>query len=147
MRICLVIPSYSIVSFLSICFPNACVYLNPWLNVIQGIALATFFLLLCDYISTESHQRDAFFANVELWNKKTQEPIDGPALYQVIIYLSFYYFMRWMRGSLPILENLDVCHSITTPLSALSQHSLLLLPKLPKSTVWVAISHTLLIYG
>lgn len=82
MRICLVIPSYSIVSFLSICFPNAYVYLNPWLNVIQGIVLATFFLLLCDYISTDSRQRDAFFANVQLSNKK-QEPIDAPGLYQV----------------------------------------------------------------
>ncbi|KUL90064.1 hypothetical protein ZTR_02843 [Talaromyces verruculosus] len=81
MRICLVIPSYSIVSFLSICFPNAYVYLNPWLNVIQGIVLTTFFLWLCDYISMDPHQRDAFFANVQLSNKK-QEPIDAPGLYQ-----------------------------------------------------------------
>lgn len=88
MRICLVIPSYSIASFLSICFPNAYVYLNPWLNVIQGIALASFFLLLCDYISTDSHQRDAFFANVQLSSKK-QEPIDA-VLYQVSPIFTFF---------------------------------------------------------
>ena len=82
MRICLVIPTYSILNLLSISFPSAYVYIEPWLNVSEGIALATFFLLLCNFISTDSYQRDAFFSGVQLQDKKG-EPIDGPAMYRV----------------------------------------------------------------
>lgn len=84
MRMCLIIPFYSVFSFLSICFPGAYVYINPWLDVVQGICLANFFLLLCDYISTDPRQREAFFATVGLPpDKKSQEPIDGVVWYQV----------------------------------------------------------------
>ncbi|EED21836.1 transmembrane protein, putative [Talaromyces stipitatus ATCC 10500] len=83
MRLCLIIPVYSIVSFLCICFPNAYVYLDTWLDVVQGDLLTTFFLLLCDYISTDPYQREAYLAKVDLpLNKKTQQPVDAVAWYQ-----------------------------------------------------------------
>ncbi|OJJ47327.1 hypothetical protein ASPZODRAFT_16007 [Penicilliopsis zonata CBS 506.65] len=83
MRISLIIPIYSILSFLSICFPNAYVYLDAWLNFFEGIALVNFFLLLCDYLSTDPEQRNAFFAQVDLpADKKTKKPVNGLDLYR-----------------------------------------------------------------
>ncbi|KAF4339938.1 hypothetical protein FBEOM_6163 [Fusarium beomiforme] len=58
MRIGTLISAFSIISFLSICFPKASVYIEPWLHVYEGFALGSFFLLLCDYVSPNRDQQD-----------------------------------------------------------------------------------------
>ncbi|WYZ35072.1 hypothetical protein EsH8_I_001348 [Colletotrichum jinshuiense] len=70
LRISLIIPFWSIISFLSICFPTAEVYLHPWLEFVQSICLGTFFLLLCEFVSPSAHHRDVFFAALTVKNKK-----------------------------------------------------------------------------
>jgi len=70
MRISLLIPMYSLISFLCICFPKSTVNLLPWLDVFQAQALVSFFLLMCEYVSTSHEQRDVFFATLTVKDKK-----------------------------------------------------------------------------
>ena len=70
MKIGCLIPFYSIFSFLSICFPKAYVYLDPWLDVFQSVALGSFFLLMCEFVSPSAEQRDVFFAALKVPDKK-----------------------------------------------------------------------------
>ncbi|EFQ32419.1 hypothetical protein CGRA01v4_05840 [Colletotrichum graminicola] len=70
LRISLLIPFWSIFSFLSLCFPTAEVYLHPWLEFVQAICLGTFFLLLCEFVSPSEQHRDVFFAALTVKNKK-----------------------------------------------------------------------------
>ncbi|KAK7941460.1 uncharacterized protein PG986_013847 [Apiospora aurea] len=62
LRICCYLPIFAIGLFLEAAFPNSYAYLSPWLDFFQAIALANFFLLMCQYISPSDEQRDAFFA-------------------------------------------------------------------------------------
>ncbi|CAG7563483.1 unnamed protein product [Fusarium equiseti] len=62
MRVGNLISAFAVICFLSICFPSAEVYIQPWLHVFEGFALGSFFLLLCDYVSPHRDQRDVFFA-------------------------------------------------------------------------------------
>ncbi|KAK7923756.1 hypothetical protein PG985_007827 [Apiospora marii] len=62
LRICCYLPIFAIGLFLEAAFPNAYAYLTPWLDFFQAIALANFFLLMCQYISPSDAQRDAFFS-------------------------------------------------------------------------------------
>lgn len=72
MRISLLVPFYSFFCFLSICFPTANVYLEPWLEVFQANSLCAFFLLMCDFISPSSEKRSDFFAKMTVLDKKSQ---------------------------------------------------------------------------
>jgi hypothetical protein len=72
MRISLLVPFYSFFCFLSICFPTADVYLEPWLEVFQANSLCAFFLLMCDFISPNSEKRSNFFAQMTVLDKKSQ---------------------------------------------------------------------------
>ncbi|KAF6824615.1 duf300 domain-containing protein [Colletotrichum musicola] len=71
LRISLIIPSWSIISFLAITFPVAQVYLQPWLEFVQAICLGTFFLLLCEFVSPSAQHRDVFFAALAVKDKKS----------------------------------------------------------------------------
>ncbi|CAM1501442.1 Fc.00g034260.m01.CDS01 [Cosmosporella sp. VM-42] len=62
MKIGSLITMYSTICFLSVCFPKAEVYVHPWLDFVEAIALGSFFLLLCEYISPNHEQRYVFFA-------------------------------------------------------------------------------------
>lgn len=66
MRIATLMPIYSILSFISICFPNAYVYLVGWVEVIQGIALYTFLMLLCDFLAPNDRNRIIFFSSLRI---------------------------------------------------------------------------------
>lgn len=70
MKICLLIPLFSIFSFLSILSPKSYVYLSPWLYLVESIAIGAFFLLLCEYISESGAERDVFFAALVVADKK-----------------------------------------------------------------------------
>jgi hypothetical protein len=55
-----------------VCAPSAYVYLQPWLEVAQAFALASFFILLCRFLSSEvDERRDVFFAPMKMMQKKS----------------------------------------------------------------------------
>lgn len=67
----LLIPFYAIICFLSIAFPEAFVYLDPWLEFVQSISLEAYFLLMCQFVSPSDTQRDVFFATLVIEDKKS----------------------------------------------------------------------------
>ncbi|KAL2832194.1 organic solute transporter Ostalpha-domain-containing protein [Aspergillus pseudoustus] len=78
MKICLLLPLYSITSFLAICFPTAAVFLTPWLEVYQGLALGSFFLLLCEFLAADNEGGlDAFFDSYEPPQKRGESGMTG----------------------------------------------------------------------
>ncbi|CAG7987350.1 unnamed protein product [Penicillium olsonii] len=66
MRIATLFPLYTIYSFLSVCFPNAYVYLVGWTKVFQGVALYWFLMLLCDFFVPNDSHRAEFFASTRV---------------------------------------------------------------------------------
>ncbi|KAH7027838.1 organic solute transporter Ostalpha-domain-containing protein [Microdochium trichocladiopsis] len=53
LRLCLFMPVYAVGTLIMVVEPNAYVYLKPWLKLLEGYALAYFFLLVCQMISPE----------------------------------------------------------------------------------------------
>lgn len=72
MRVISLVPLYAIVNLLCICFPQAQVYLDPILELIQALCLASYFMLLCEYISPHDEGRDGFFSQIEIKDKKAE---------------------------------------------------------------------------
>lgn len=70
MRICCYLPIFSIGCFLEVSFPNAYMYINPWLDCVQAIALCNFFLLMCQFVSPSDSHRELFFAGLKVPQKK-----------------------------------------------------------------------------
>merc|ERR1711939_1228253 len=66
LKISALIPIYSIISWITIAAPNSYIYLDPWLDFFQSIALGSFFLLLCEFVSPSAQYRDVFFAALEV---------------------------------------------------------------------------------
>ncbi len=91
MKIATFIPFYSIISFLSICFPTAEVYISPWVNLVEAFALGSFFLLMCEFVSESPAQRNVFFAALVIPEKKGGggSNIGGLAWYRVDILPTF----------------------------------------------------------
>ncbi|PYH28778.1 OSTA/TMEM184 family protein [Aspergillus neoniger CBS 115656] len=65
MRICNLIPSYQVLSYISICFPNSYIYLQGFTEVLQGVALYAFLMLLCDYMAPDDKSKVKFFSSLE----------------------------------------------------------------------------------
>ncbi|KAE8154189.1 organic solute transporter Ostalpha-domain-containing protein [Aspergillus avenaceus] len=73
MRICNLIPSYQVLSFISICFPNSYIYLQGFTEVLQGVALYAFLMLLCDFMAPDDESKVKFFSALEIkrqWRPK-----------------------------------------------------------------------------
>lgn len=70
MRICCYLPLLAVGCLLETSFPNAYVYLNPWLDFVQAVALCNFFLLLCQFVSPSDSHREVFFAGLKVPQKK-----------------------------------------------------------------------------
>jgi hypothetical protein len=64
-------------SFISIWAPKSFVYVFPWLDLVQSVALGAFFLLMCEFVSPSEEQRDVFFAAFVV-SKKDQKGNKGP---------------------------------------------------------------------
>ncbi|KAL3482884.1 organic solute transporter Ostalpha-domain-containing protein [Aspergillus germanicus] len=78
MKICLLLPLYSITSFLAICFPTAAVSLTPWMEVYQGLALGSFFLLLCEFLARDNEEGvGGFFEAFDPPKKRGKEDVTG----------------------------------------------------------------------
>ncbi|KAL8791140.1 MAG: hypothetical protein Q9195_006037 [Heterodermia aff. obscurata] len=77
LRIIALIPAYAIISFLSVAFPDAATYLEPWTDVYESVALASLFLLLIAYLVPIPEKQDAFFDRLPMKDKKGQETGGG----------------------------------------------------------------------
>lgn len=73
MRVISLVPLYAITNILCIAFPPAAVYILPVLDVLSSFCLASYFMLLCEYISPHSEGQDAFFSRIEIEDKKAPE--------------------------------------------------------------------------
>lgn len=62
MRIIFTIPVFAVISFLSICFEDAAIYIEPIRDVWEAFALVAFFLLMCAFVMEDDEERRAFFA-------------------------------------------------------------------------------------
>jgi hypothetical protein len=86
-KICILLPLYTITSFLSVCFPHAYTSLKPWLDVFQAVALGSFFLLLCELISKDSDtETDIFFTAFEVPQNKGKSHLTGLKWFRVCIH-------------------------------------------------------------
>ena len=84
MRICVLIPIYSLCAFISIVAPVAYAYIAPWIDVVQAVALGDFFLLMLEFVTPDQSRRDMFFSGLVITQKKAgKEPIDGVTWYKV----------------------------------------------------------------
>jgi len=54
------IPVFSLVSFLSVAFYDTAIYIKPVEDFYEAIALASFFLLLCEFVQENEEDRQAF---------------------------------------------------------------------------------------
>lgn len=66
MRICCYLPIFAVGCFLEVSFPNAYVYINPWLDFAQAVALCNFFLMMCQFVSPSDEHREMFFAALQV---------------------------------------------------------------------------------
>lgn len=84
MKVCMLLPLYTLTSFISVCFPKADVYLEPWLEMFQAVALGAFFLLLCEFIASDNQTEvEVFFAAFEAPQKKNGDRVHGLAWFRV----------------------------------------------------------------
>lgn len=60
-RIIFIIPVFAVMSFLSVVFNNASIYLKPLETLYESFALSSFFLLLLAFIQEDDEERQAFF--------------------------------------------------------------------------------------
>ncbi|EXJ71796.1 uncharacterized protein A1O5_05606 [Cladophialophora psammophila CBS 110553] len=79
LKICFLLPFYSLLSLLGIAYPNAYLYLDPWRDFWEAIALGSFFLLLCEFVSPSSDFRDVFFAALEVPQSRRAKEKGRPA--------------------------------------------------------------------
>ncbi|EAT79828.2 hypothetical protein SNOG_13028 [Parastagonospora nodorum SN15] len=63
-RILAVVPTYSILSFLSLLFYDKAVYLELLRSCYDAFAIASYFTLMCHYIAPSLHEQKEYFRNV-----------------------------------------------------------------------------------
>jgi hypothetical protein len=57
------VPVFAIFSFLSIAFYDAAIYLKHIPDLYEAFALASFFILICNYVGEDEDERHAFIAS------------------------------------------------------------------------------------
>lgn len=73
MRICCYLPIFAVGCLLEVSFPNAYVYIDPWLDFAQAVALCNFFLMMCQFVSPSDERREMFFAALEVPQDKKKD--------------------------------------------------------------------------
>ncbi|RAK95821.1 DUF300-domain-containing protein [Aspergillus ibericus CBS 121593] len=111
MRISSVVPVYSIFSFLSVCFPNGYVYFSSWPDPFEGVALYSFFLLLCEFIAPSDEQRLQLIATQQikpsrLRRRRRSPPMDG---------------LTWFRRTYYVVVQYPAVALITTVVACITQ--------------------------
>ena len=95
-RIIHIIPTYSLISWFCIFFPQSYYYLAPWLDLVQAICLATFFLLLCEFISSNEDQRSLFFAAIDIKSKRNKKAASGRETFDSPEKKLMWYRRKWI---------------------------------------------------
>ncbi|KNG86318.1 hypothetical protein ANOM_005219 [Aspergillus nomiae NRRL 13137] len=119
MRICNLIPSYQVLSFISICFPNSYIYLQGFTEVLQGVALYAFLMLLCDFMAPDDKSKVEFFSSLETkrqWQPKKKR--NGLAFLSLTWYSVLQYpVITWIAAvSQVVTQSLHVyCLDSTAP--------------------------------
>ncbi|KAE8408389.1 organic solute transporter Ostalpha-domain-containing protein [Aspergillus pseudonomiae] len=119
MRICNLIPSYQVLSFISICFPNSYIYLQGFTEVLQGVALYAFLMLLCDFMAPNDKSKVEFFSSLETkrqWQPKKKR--DGLAFLSLTWYSVLQYpIITWVAAvSQVVTQSLHIyCLDSTAP--------------------------------
>ncbi|RYP68406.1 hypothetical protein DL771_006670 [Monosporascus sp. 5C6A] len=72
MRICLLLPWYAILTMGAVYEPNAFPFVKPWIEVMQGYALANLWILICRFLTPEgtAGRRGVFLAPFMALNRK-----------------------------------------------------------------------------
>ena len=84
MRVMCLVPIYGLWSILSICFPKANVYIEPWRSISEATSHIAYFLLLCEYVSPHQEEQAGYFNMVEISDKRAREKgIDGETWFKV----------------------------------------------------------------
>ena len=84
MKISALLPLYSISSWLCLAFPLQAAYIDPWIEVFQSAALGGFFLLMCEFVSSDSRTEvDLFFSAFQVPQKEGKKPIGGLPWFRV----------------------------------------------------------------
>lgn len=65
LRIIFLIPVFAILYFLAGAFLDAAIYIQPWADFYESIALASYFLLLVQFLVPVPERRDTFFDHLE----------------------------------------------------------------------------------
>ena len=87
MKIIGIIPLYAIFSYIGILWPQSWWSIEPWLSLVESVAMATFFLLMLEYVSHQENERDLFFSALDLRDKKGKGPKGGNLVwYRVCIH-------------------------------------------------------------
>lgn len=66
LRIIALVPVFAIVYLLAGAFLDAAVYLQPWADFYEAIALASYFVLLVQFLEPVAHRRELYFDRLEL---------------------------------------------------------------------------------
>ena len=61
LRILALAPIFALVFFLAGSVPSAAIYVQPWADAYESVALASYFILLVTYTEPNPQLRDAFF--------------------------------------------------------------------------------------
>ena len=65
LRIIALVPVYALVFFLAGSVPSAAIYLEPWADAYEAVALTSYFLLLVTYVVPDPRKRDGFFDQLQ----------------------------------------------------------------------------------
>jgi len=79
MKIAMLFPNYSALSYFSVVWPNSYNYLNPWTYFFAAVAMFYFFMLMCDLLAPNDRERIEFFSSLRIrrqfQKKKTRNGI------------------------------------------------------------------------
>ena len=59
------VPTFAVVYFLAGFIPSAAVYLQPWADLYEAVALTSYFLLLLAFVVPDPQSRDGFFDQLQ----------------------------------------------------------------------------------
>lgn len=65
MRIIALIPTFALVYLIAGADTSSYIYLQPWADTYEAVALASYFLLLVTYMVPDPEKRDSFFDHME----------------------------------------------------------------------------------
>lgn len=76
LRISALLPVTTTIMLLGVLKPETYFYLHPWAEVMQGLAIGNFFLLMLEFVSPCNHEREAYFDDLKVpaWRSKKAAP-------------------------------------------------------------------------